>query len=126
MMARRSVRMVLFFGSLALVVVRLAAPGRSDAFDPDTAVTLSLVAGPQFGEASVYLGDQVEGPPLAGDEAVRRAVQTAVHEQGKTDVVIRAAGDVVHREVIRVCELAGRALPAGNHHRVHLAVLEPS
>ena len=113
---------------LALVASWQWTRGRTEGpaamgFDPGATVVLTVLPGENYGEAAVYLGKQVDGLPLADDAAIVAAVRAAVVDEGKTEVLIQAAGAVISGEVARVQCAASAALPVPSGVRVHLSLI---
>ena len=91
--------------------------------DPASTVVLTVLPGANYGEAAVFLGTSADGQLLADDAAIAGAVRAAVGDDGKTEVLIQAAGSVVSGEVVKVHDIASAALPAQNNVRVHWSLL---
>jgi hypothetical protein len=126
--ARTLVRILILFLLLALVASWQWTRGRTEGpaamgFDPGATVVLTVLPGENYGEAAVYLGTQADGLPLADDAAIVAAVRTAVVDEGKTEVLIQAAGAVISGEVARVQSTASAALPVPSGVRVHLSLI---
>lgn len=104
---------------------QVARSGPKAAVGSGKALTISLVGRAEFGRAEVYLGDEPSGSPLADETALVEAIRAAAAE-GRTEVLVRAAGDVPYGEVLRVYEAALRAVPATGGVRVRLVLSGPS
>ncbi len=93
------------------------------AADLEAAVIFSLTVDPNGGGTFLYVGDGVDGEPIAGPEdqlqAIRTAVETGLGEQ-KTTVLIKAEKNVRLRDLNRVASAAS-AIPGTE---LKLAVIE--
>jgi hypothetical protein len=121
-------RVVVLLLTLALFISWQSTRGRRSGpaalgLDPAASVVLTVLPGANYGEATVYLGNGADGQTLANDDAIIAAVRSAFDQEGRTEVLIQAAGSVVNREVVRVCNAATTALPAEHKSRVYLSLL---
>lgn len=93
------------------------------AADLEAAVVLSLAIDPNGGGALLYLGDGVDGEPIASPEeqvqAVRNAVEIGVGEQ-KTTILIKAEKNIRLRDLNRIATAAS-SVPGAE---LKLAVIE--
>lgn len=91
--------------------------------DPSTSTVITMTA-VDDGPVKVYLGDgtvtgELPDDPLAQEAEVSQAVEEAVN-QGRTNVLIKAARNVHHRDVSRIAAASGRA----GEITLHLGVVE--
>ncbi|MCL4190807.1 MAG: biopolymer transporter ExbD [Thermoguttaceae bacterium] len=91
--------------------------------DPSTSTIITMTA-VDDGPVKVYLGDgtvtgELPDDPLAQEAEVSQAVEEAVN-QGRTNVLIKAARNVHHRDVSRIAAASGRA----GEITLHLGVVE--
>lgn len=87
-------------------------------------IIISIGAG-GVDEAPVYLADDTSGEPLQGTEdqqrdAIRAAVEKAMQDEAKSDVMIKADRNVAHRDVARVIKAVSQVEGVN----IHLAVFE--
>jgi biopolymer transport protein ExbD len=104
--------------------IELAKARHGKAVGERESIIISVGAG-GVDEAPVYLADDTSGEPLTGTEdeqrtAIRAAVEKAMEEEAKSDVMIKADRNVAHRDVARVIKAVSQVEGVN----IHLAVFE--
>lgn len=110
------------FITAALGEINLPAASHAVALDGDTAVVLTVLAGPDWRTVIVYLGDGKKGAPvLEPDDQVNQiaAVVEAAAAKGKKAVLIKAEKNIRLREIKRIAAAAARTGMT-----LHIAIME--
>jgi biopolymer transport protein TolR len=104
--------------------IELAKARHGQAVGERESIIISVGAG-GVDEAPVYIADDMTGEPLKGTEdqqrdAIRVAIEKAMEDEGKSDVMIKADRNVAHRDVSRVIKAVSKVEGVN----IHLAVFE--
>jgi biopolymer transport protein ExbD len=110
------------FVTAALGEINLPAANHAVPLDADKAVTLTVLAGPDWRTVFVYLGDGKKGTPLVEPDDQANQIASLVDRgaaTGKNAVLIKAEKNIRLREIKRIAAAAAR-----EGMTLHIAIME--